>query len=74
MALPNLLCAHRRGHHQFLCTTDGARAGLDRVLRTLDRVRGQSPQRQAEALTTETLAGASGRMADDMTTFVLKRP
>jgi len=55
-------------------SADGARASLDRVLRTLDRVRGESPQRQAEALTTETLAGASGRMADDMTTFVLKRP
>jgi sigma-B regulation protein RsbU (phosphoserine phosphatase) len=53
---------------------EGKRVGLDRVLQTLDRVRGESAQRQAEALTAETLASASGRITDDMTAFVLKRP
>jgi sigma-B regulation protein RsbU (phosphoserine phosphatase) len=53
---------------------DGKRAGLDRVLRTLDRCRGESARSQAEALTEEIRAGASGRMTDDMTAFVLRRP
>jgi sigma-B regulation protein RsbU (phosphoserine phosphatase) len=53
---------------------EGKRVGLDRVFQTLDRVRGESAQRQAEALTAETLASASGRITDDMTAFVLKRP
>jgi sigma-B regulation protein RsbU (phosphoserine phosphatase) len=52
---------------------DGKRASLDRVLQTIDRARGESAQRQAEVLTEELLTGASGRMADDMTAFVLKR-
>jgi phosphoserine phosphatase RsbU/P len=52
---------------------DGKRAGLDRVLQALDRSRAESAQRQAEAITGEMLAGAAGRMADDMTAFVLKR-
>jgi sigma-B regulation protein RsbU (phosphoserine phosphatase) len=53
---------------------DGTRAGLDRVLQLLDRARGESAQRQAEAITTERLPVASGRIADDMTAFALKRP
>jgi len=53
---------------------DGKRAGLGRVLQALDRSRAESAQGQAEALTGEMLAGAAGRMADDMTAFVLKRP
>jgi sigma-B regulation protein RsbU (phosphoserine phosphatase) len=53
---------------------DGSRAGLDRVLQMLDRARGESAQRQAEAITTERLTVASGRIADDMTAFALKRP
>lgn len=53
---------------------DGKRSGLEQVLQRLDRSRGESAQRQAEALTTEVLAVASGRMADDMTAFALKRP
>jgi serine phosphatase RsbU (regulator of sigma subunit) len=40
----------------------------------LDRARGESAQRQAEAITTERVTVASGRIADDMTAFVLKRP
>jgi sigma-B regulation protein RsbU (phosphoserine phosphatase) len=53
---------------------DGKRASLDRVLQLLDRSRGERAQAQAEALTGGLLAEASGRMADDMTAFVLKRP
>jgi phosphoserine phosphatase RsbU/P len=53
---------------------DGKRPGLPRVLRALDRSRALGAQAQAEALTAEMLAGAAGRMRDDMTVFVLKRP
>jgi len=53
---------------------DGKRTSLDRVLQVLDRSRGERAQAQAEALTGGLLAEASGRMADDMTAFVLKRP
>jgi serine phosphatase RsbU (regulator of sigma subunit) len=53
---------------------DGMRPGLERVLQILDRSRGESAQRQAEAITTETLTVVSGRIADDMTAFALKRP
>ena len=53
---------------------DGTRAGLDRVLQILDRARGEGAQRQAEAITTDRLTVASGRIADDMTAFALKRP
>ena len=53
---------------------DGTRPGLERVLQTLDRARGESAQRQAEALTAGTMTAASGRIADDMTAFALKRP
>ena len=52
---------------------DGKRASLDRVLQTLDLARGERAQAQAEALTGGLLAEAAGRMADDMTAFVLKR-
>src|SRR5262249_36173912 len=55
-------------------SADGKRASVDRVLQILDRSRGERAQAQAEALTGGLLAEASGRMADDMTTFVLKRP
>ena len=54
--------------------TNGKRAGLDRVLQTLEQVRAESAQRQAEALTAGMLTGPAGRIADDMTAFVLKRP
>jgi len=53
---------------------DGKRGGLDRVLQTLEQSRAESAQCQADALTTEMLTGAAGRIADDMTAFVLKRP
>ena len=53
---------------------DGKRVGLDRVLQTLERSRAESAQRQADALTAEMLTGNTGRIADDMTAFVLKRP
>ena len=53
---------------------DGKRPGLDRVLRALDRSRDLGAQAQAEALTSEMLAEAAGRMRDDMTAFILKRP
>jgi phosphoserine phosphatase RsbU/P len=53
---------------------DGQRPGLARVLQALDRSRGLGAQGQAEALTSEVLAEAAGRMRDDMTAVVLKRP
>jgi sigma-B regulation protein RsbU (phosphoserine phosphatase) len=53
---------------------DGKRPGLDRVLRALDRSRDLGAQAQAEAVTAEVLAEAAGRMRDDMTAFILKRP
>jgi sigma-B regulation protein RsbU (phosphoserine phosphatase) len=53
---------------------DGKRPGLDRVLRALDRSRDLGAQAQAEALTSEMLAEVAGRMRDDMTAFILKRP
>jgi sigma-B regulation protein RsbU (phosphoserine phosphatase) len=53
---------------------DGQRPGLARVLQALDRLRGLGAQAQAEALTSEVLAAAAGRMRDDMTAVVLKRP
>jgi len=53
---------------------DGKRVGLDRVLQTLEQCRAASAQRQADALTAEMLTGTTGRIADDMTAFVLKRP
>lgn len=53
---------------------DGQRPGLARVLRALDRSRGLGAQAQAEALTSEVLVEAAGRMRDDMTAVVLKRP
>ena len=53
---------------------EGKRPGLDRVLRALDRSRDLGSQAQAEALTAEVLAEATGRMRDDMTVFIFKRP
>jgi sigma-B regulation protein RsbU (phosphoserine phosphatase) len=53
---------------------DGKRSGLERVLRALDRSRDLDAQAQAESLTAEVLADAAGRMRDDMTVFILKRP
>jgi sigma-B regulation protein RsbU (phosphoserine phosphatase) len=53
---------------------DGQRPGLARVLQALDRSRALGAQAQAEALTAEVLAEAAGRMRDDMTVFILKRP
>jgi len=53
---------------------DGQRPGLARVLQALDRSRALGAQAQAEALTAEVLAEAVGRMRDDMTVFILKRP
>ncbi|HEY4659031.1 MAG TPA: SpoIIE family protein phosphatase [Gemmatimonadaceae bacterium] len=53
---------------------DGKRPGLERVLRALDRSRDLGAQAQVDALTTEVLADAAGRMRDDMTDFILKRP
>ena len=53
---------------------DGKRPGLDRVLRALDRSRDLGAQAQAEALTAEVLADAAGKMRDDMTAFIFKRP
>jgi sigma-B regulation protein RsbU (phosphoserine phosphatase) len=53
---------------------DGQRLGLARVLQALDRSRALGAQAQAEALTAEVLAEAAGRMRDDMTVFILKRP
>jgi len=53
---------------------DGKRPGLNRVLRILDRSRALGSQAQAEALTTEVMAEATGRMRDDMTVLILKRP
>jgi sigma-B regulation protein RsbU (phosphoserine phosphatase) len=53
---------------------DGQRPGLARVLQALDRSRALGAQGQAEALTSEVLAEAAGRMRDDMTAVVLKRP
>jgi sigma-B regulation protein RsbU (phosphoserine phosphatase) len=54
--------------------SDGQRPGLARVLQALDRSRALGAQAQAEALTAEVLAEAAGRMRDDMTAVVLKRP
>src|SRR6266508_54468 len=53
---------------------DGKRPGLDRVLLALDRSRDLGAQAQALALTEQVLAEAAGRMRDDMTAFILKRP
>jgi sigma-B regulation protein RsbU (phosphoserine phosphatase) len=53
---------------------NGSRPGLDRVLKALDRSRHLTAQAQAEALTAEVLADATGRMRDDMTAVILKRP
>ena len=53
---------------------DDKRPGLDRVLRALDRSRDLGAQAQAEALTAEVLADAAGKMRDDMTAFIFKRP
>ena len=52
---------------------EGKRASFDRVLKSLDGSRGERAQAQAEALTGGLLAEVAGRMADDMTAFVLKR-
>ena len=43
-------------------------------MRALDRSRDLGAQAQAEAVTAEVLAEAAGRMRDDMTAFILKRP
>jgi len=40
----------------------------------VSRPRVLGAQAQAESLTAEVLAGAAGRMRDDMTVFILKRP
>ena len=53
---------------------DGKRPGLERVLRALDRSRDLGAQAQVDALTAEVLADGAGRMRDDMTAFILKRP